>query len=178
MLRGERVGLRARQEADLPILLDELYNDVTTRAQADSRPWRPIPPEDAKRSPYDVTGSGDSVACFSAIELASGELVGDALLWQIDLHNRVAHIGVSLRPRFRRLGMAKDVVGVLCHYGFVVRGLHRLQIETLADNLPMRKVASALGFTHEATLHESAWVMGTFVDEVVYGLLADDWRAT
>src|SRR5262249_1258722 len=43
LLRGDHVALRSRHPDDIPILHAELYNDVTTRAQADSRPWRPIP---------------------------------------------------------------------------------------------------------------------------------------
>jgi hypothetical protein len=37
MLRGERVGLRARHEADLQVLMDELY-DVLTDPSGRSAP--------------------------------------------------------------------------------------------------------------------------------------------
>lgn len=64
----------------------------------------------------------------------------------------------------------------LCHYGFAVRGLHRLQVETLADNFPMITAATKIGFTPEGTLRRSAWVSGAFVDEVILGLLSEDWE--
>jgi RimJ/RimL family protein N-acetyltransferase len=171
MLRGERVGLRARHESDIPLLMADLYNDVATRSRADSRPWVPVSPEDAKQ-PYGVADAPPDVACFSVVDLETDELMGDALLWGIDAHNRLAHLGVSIRPGFRGRGHAVDVIQVLCHYGFVVRGLHRLQIDTLADNEPMRRAALAAGFQLEATLRRSAWVTGEFVDEVIFGLLA------
>ena len=174
MLSGERVGLRARHESDLPILLAELHDDVATRSRADSRPWTPVSP-DGKRQPYSVDDLPETVACFSVVDLAGHELVGEALLWGIDLHNRLAHIGLSLRPAYRGRGIAVDVVRVLCHYGFVVRGLNRLQIDTLADNEPMRRAAVSAGFTLEATLRRSAWVTGEFVDEVAFGLLASEY---
>jgi ribosomal-protein-serine acetyltransferase len=41
----------------------------------------------------------------------------------------------------------------------------------------MRRVAASLGFVHEATLRQAAWVTGEFLDEVGYGLLASEWRA-
>ncbi len=176
MLRGENVGLRARHDSDLPVLLEELYNDVATRARADIRPWVPIPP-DSKSSPYIVDDLPESIACFSAVELQTKKLVGEALLWGIDNHNRLAHIGISIRPLFRGQGFSTDIVRVLCHYGFVVRGLNRLQIDTLADNEPMIRAATAAGFVLEATIRSAAWVMGEFVDEVALGLLASDWRA-
>jgi RimJ/RimL family protein N-acetyltransferase len=173
MLRGERTGLRARHDNDIPVLHAELYDDAATRVRADSRPWRPIPPGPA--SPYQLTGAEDDAACFSVVELATGKLAGEALLWGIDLHNRVAHIGISLLPAFRGRGLGTDAVRVLCHYGFVIRGLHRLQAETLAGNSAMIQAARQAGFTQEGTLRRSAWVSGDFADEVILGQLAAEW---
>src|SRR5580698_7566130 len=112
MLSGELTGLRARAAEDVEILHAELYEDVDTRVRADMRPWIPIPSGPA--SPYWVpaldadpsaahAADADS-AIFSVVELATGELVGEALLWAIDLHNRSAHVGISLRPAFRGRG--------------------------------------------------------------------------
>jgi RimJ/RimL family protein N-acetyltransferase len=177
MLRGGTVGLRARHETDVPILQAELYDDVATRSKADSRPWRPVPPGSAA-SPYAVGDPSDDAACFSVVELTGDELAGEALLWGIDLHNRTAHLGVSLRPAFHGRGLGTDVVRVLCHYGFAVRGLHRLQIETLVGNAAMIRVAAKAGFVREGTLRDSAWGHGGFADEVVLGLLATEWHRT
>ena len=176
MLRGGFTGLRARHDSDIPVLHSALYDDVETRASADSRPWRPIPlgPD----SPYRVTGPDEHAACFSAVELATGELAGEALLWDIDLHNRTAHVGISLLPAFRGRGLGTDVVRVLCRYGFAIRGLHRLQAETLADNDAMIQAAGRAGFTREGALRRSAWVSGDFADEVILGLLATEWKAS
>ena len=40
-------------------------------------------------------------------------------------------------------------------------------------------IASAhkAGYRLEGTLRESGWVLGAFVDEVVLGLLATEWRS-
>jgi RimJ/RimL family protein N-acetyltransferase len=117
------------------------------------------------------------VAVFSVVALDGDELAGEAVLWHIDTHNRSAHIGMSLRPAWRGRGLATDVVQVLCHYGFDVLGMHRLQVDTLADNAAMIASAKAAGFSMEGTLREGAWVSGVFIDEVILGLLADQWRA-
>ena len=176
MIHGEKIGLRARHDSDVPVLHAELYEDVATRARADTRPWRPIPPGSGD-SPYAVAGPSDEVAFFSVVELASGELAGEALLWGIDTHNRTAHIGMALRPSFRGRGLSVDVVRTLCEYGFAVRGLQRLGIETLTDNGPMLAAAISAGFTREGTLRRSAWVYGAFADEALLGLLAEVWTA-
>jgi RimJ/RimL family protein N-acetyltransferase len=174
MLREGKVGLRARDEADIAILHAELYEDIATYVIADSRPWRPIP-AGSSASPYAIGEPRDDVALFSVVELVSDELAGAALLWAIDSHNQSAHLGLSLRPSFRGRGLGTDVTLALCEYGFAVRGLHRLQVDTLASNAAMISAAVRAGFAQEGTLRGADWVNGEFADEVILGLLASDW---
>ncbi|MEU3093358.1 GNAT family protein [Streptomyces sp. NPDC006967] len=176
MLKGTKIGLRARHEEDIPVLRAELYDDVVNASRAEGGPWRPITPGSKDpRLVVDDTEQGH--VPFSVVELAGGTLVGTATLWGIDHHNRAAHIGLGLLPAARGKGYGTDVVAVLCHYGFVVRGLHRLGIETLSDNAAMLRSAERNGFVREGVLRSSAWVMGEFMDEVLLGLLARDWKA-
>ncbi|WP_330333682.1 GNAT family N-acetyltransferase [Streptomyces sp. NBC_00536] len=174
MIKGHLAGLRARHPDDVAVLHAELYEDVPTRARADSRPWRALPVSGG-HSPYEPAAPSDGADCFSVVDLATGELAGEALLWGIDTHNRLAHLGLSLRPGHRGRGLGREVVQLLCRHGFTVRGLHRLQLETLADNAAMIGAAGSAGFALEGTFRRSAWVYGAFVDEVVLGLLAEDW---
>ncbi|MDX6353127.1 MAG: hypothetical protein QOF98_30 [Streptomyces sp.] len=174
MIRGEKIGLRARRESDVAVLHTELHEDVATRVRTGDRPWQPIA-VDSPYSPFGVKEPSDTVAVFSIEELASGELAGGALLWSIDMHNRSAHLGISLLPAFRGRGLGTDVVRVLCEYGFAVRSLRRLQLETLADNAAMIAAATGVGFRHEGTLRRSAWVYGQELDEAIYGLLYEEW---
>ncbi|MFD7631553.1 GNAT family N-acetyltransferase [Streptomyces sp. NPDC059851] len=175
MIQGRLAGLRARHTEDVAVLHAELYEDVATRSRADSRPWRPLPAAGG-HSPYEPGAPADDSAVFSVVERASGALAGEALLWGIDTHNRCAHVGVSLRPGSRGRGIGAEAVQLLCRYGFTVRGLHRLQVDTLADNTAMISAARRAGFTLEGTLRRSAWVSGEFVDEVVLGLPVDEWK--
>ena len=175
MLKGAKVGLRARHDDDIPVLRTELYDDVVNSSRAGSGPWRPITPG-AKDPRLVVDDEEEGHVPFSVVELEGGTLVGTANLWGIDTHNRCAHIGLGLLPSCRGKGYGTDVVAVLCHYGFVVRGLHRLQMETLADNEAMLRSAERNGFVREGVLRSSAWVMGEFLDEVLLGLLAEEWK--
>ncbi|WP_340559027.1 GNAT family N-acetyltransferase [Streptomyces sp. GSL17-111] len=175
MLKGGKVGLRARHDEDIPILRAELYNDVVNAARSEGGPWRPVKPG-TKDPRLVVDEAQEGSVSFSVVELAGGTLVGTANLWGIDPHNRSAHIGLGLLPSARGQGYGTDVVGALCHYGFVVRSLQRLQIETLADNVAMLRAAERNGFVREGVLRSSAWVMGAFLDEVLLGLLERDYR--
>jgi RimJ/RimL family protein N-acetyltransferase len=175
MLRGGKVGLRARHEEDIPVLRTELFDDVVNSSRAEGGPWRPISPG-SKDPRLVVDEQNERVVPFSVVELDGGTLIGTATLWGIDPHNRCAHIGLGLLPSARGKGYGTDVVAALCHYGFVVRSLHRLQIETLADNTAMLRSAESNGFVREGVLRSSAWVMGEFLDEVLLGLLVEDWK--
>jgi RimJ/RimL family protein N-acetyltransferase len=167
MLRGEKIGLRARQPSDVAVLHAEVYDDVATQVRAAGGPWRPVSPG-SDAMPFRVVEPSDDAAVFSVVQLSDGELAGSASLWGIDSHNRHGHIGLSMLPAARGRGLGTDVA---------VRSLHRLQIETLADNMAMIRAATAAGFVLEGTLRAAAWIMGEFADEVVYGLLAEDWQA-
>jgi RimJ/RimL family protein N-acetyltransferase len=172
MLRGELVLLRARTEDDARVLHAELYEDTATFVRADTRPWVPIPfGEGSPHWPGEEPPGAADAAIFAVAELATGDLAGEALLWDIDLHNRSAHVGLSLRPRGRGRGLGTDAVRVLCRYGFAIRGLHRLQLETLSDNHAMIAAAQRAGFTREGTTRSSSWVAGSWADDVIFGLL-------
>ncbi|QNP75135.1 GNAT family N-acetyltransferase [Streptomyces roseirectus] len=175
MLKGTKVALRARRADDVPVFRTELYEDVAGTSRAQAAPWRPVSP-DAKDPRLALDDTDPSHVPFSVVDLATGGLIGLANLWGIDTHHRSAHLGLGLRPSARGKGYSTDVVAVLCHYGFTVRGFQRLQIDTLADNHPMLRAAERNGFVREGVLRSSAWVMGEFLDEVILGLLAGEWE--
>jgi RimJ/RimL family protein N-acetyltransferase len=173
MLLGDTVELRARADDDVAVLHSELYDDVATRIRGDNRPWMPIAAA-SSHSPFAIGAPREDVAFFSVVECGTGELAGEALVYAIDAHNRSGHVGLALRPAFRGKGLAIPVLSLLCRYGFEVRGLNRLQLETLSDNEPMIRAALRAGFKEEGRLRSSRWVGGGFADEVVYSVLASD----
>lgn len=174
MLIGERVALRARRHEDTAALHAAMFDDPAERVLTSGQPWRPLP---VGLSPFRPREEPDpALAIFSVVERTDGQpLVGSALLWGIDEHNRFAHLGVSLLPAHRGRGLAPDVIGVLCRYAFVTLGLHRLALETLGSNAPMIATARRCGFVEEGRLREVGWVEGRFEDEVLFGLLRAEW---
>lgn len=180
MLHGRSVTLREVRRSDLAVFHD-LHSDVVTASGASTYPWRPsslarreaefdralTEPEDERHVRFAVQERGDE----------SGTAIGGTSLWGIDTHSSVAHLGIELVPSVRGRGFGVDAVRVMCHYAFAVRGMHRLGLETLETNTGMRKAALAAGFTEEGRLRGSAFVVGERLDEVLYGMLASEWRA-
>jgi RimJ/RimL family protein N-acetyltransferase len=180
MLTGRSVILREVRRSDLPVLHRDLESDVVTSSIGSSRPWRPISlsalEAEFDRSLADPPDERSARFAVQEREDPSGALIGTTGLWRIDLHNGSAHLGIQLVPAVRGRGLGLDVVRALCHYAFVVRGLHRVALETLATNEAMRRTAASAGFTEEGRLRQAAFLLGERVDEILYGLLRSEWE--
>jgi RimJ/RimL family protein N-acetyltransferase len=83
-------------------------------------------------------------ARFTAETIVDGTVIGACSLWGLDAFNQFGHLGISLLPAARTQGYGREVVQLLCHYGFRFRNLHRIELETLATNAAMRKLARKL----------------------------------
>lgn len=182
MLHGELVTLRAPRRSDLADLQPILRDDVETVAAMDDAPWVPRSRE-MSEARFDKgladDPAGDQVWLTVQIRDDPEEReVGEAGLWGIDLHRRHAHVGLVLGRAQRGDGLEADVLRVLSDYAFRIRGLHRLQIDTLAVNEAMIGLAASVGFRREGVLRDFDWFDGGHVDGVVLGLLAADWKSS
>jgi RimJ/RimL family protein N-acetyltransferase len=147
MLRGQRVLLRPHRRADLAVLQPILRDDVATVAVMEDAGWLPRSLERAEAR-FDKRLADDPPTeeiwlMVQAHDDPVEEAIGEAGLWGIDLHRRQAHLGVVLARTRRGSGLGRDVVRVLCDYAFRLRGLHRLQVDTVKLNTPMRAAATA-----------------------------------
>jgi hypothetical protein len=109
MLKGKVAGLRARHHSDIPVLETELYDDVDVSLRTDPRPWRPIPPGSAA-SHYRVTDPAQDPACFSVVELATGELAGAAAMIRAATHTGFTQEGVLRRAAWVNGDFADEVI--------------------------------------------------------------------
>lgn len=60
-------------------------------------------------------------------------------------------------------------------HGFSALNLHRIACGTLATNLGMQRLATALGMKQEGIRRAAAFKDGTYVDIIEYGLLRDEF---
>lgn len=172
MLQGELVVLRGVERDDIP----QLHAWDTAHDTWPEVNWSPYVPKslDDVLKAYDgdeesTFRAGDAFVPFAVT--VGEELVGSVTLWGIDLHNRRAHLGIGLGPEHRGKGYGTDACRVLLRYAFVDRGLHRVQLEVLADNAPAIRAYEKAGFVVDGVMRESAWVRGRFVDEVYMSVL-------
>ncbi len=173
MLHGERVTLRKVRQDELPAVYAWRY-DVDNWGLSEDEPYV-VPTYEHFVEFWNRPNAQDDGAFFGID--AEGRLVGLCSLWGIDLHNRRAHIGMSIGDKGHRgQGLGRDALAVITDYGFRLRGLHRLELETLVTNEAMIRTALSVGYREEGRLRDRAFVSGQFVDEAVFGLLADQWH--
>ena len=103
-----------------------------------------------------------------------GRVMG--LVGLIRRDHRQGEVGWVLGVDYRCQGYATEAARALIDYGFNSLGLHRIHADTNSDNLASLRVMERLGMRHEAQLREAVCSDGRWVDRVICGILADEWR--
>jgi len=66
---------------------------------------------------------------------------------------------------------------VLIDYAFHELQFNRVEMRCAAENKKSRKIPEKLGFREEGLLRQAGWLHDHFVDMMIYGLLASEWRS-
>jgi RimJ/RimL family protein N-acetyltransferase len=114
--------------------------------------------------------------CQYAIELRSHHtLIGDV---GVNLHDNLmqAELGFSLATAHQGNGYATEALRAVLEHLFVDRGLHRVSAECDARNLRSARLLERLGFRQEGLRRANTWIKGEWTDDLLFGLLIDDWR--
>lgn len=95
----------------------------------------------------------------------------------IDWANHHCSIGYWLDAVSQGNGLVTRCCSVLLDYLFGELSLHRVTIRCATGNTRSCAIAARLGFAREGVLREVEWVNDRWLDMVVWGMLADDWRS-
>jgi RimJ/RimL family protein N-acetyltransferase len=124
-----------------------------------------------------MTGIDDrSDALRLAVLLAGTDtLIGD---FSLGLRNREHHqgeIGFMFHPDHHGQGYATEAGRTVLELGFGSFGLHRIAGSCDARNVASARLMERLGMRLEGSLRETEFVKGVWCDELIYGILADEW---
>ena len=117
-------------------------------------------------------------AGFSIFEKATGALVGHVTLYGGTLPHRAADLSIMIGPEYVDKGLGTRAVKLMCGYGFKELGLHRVALKVAAFNSRAKRAYEKSGFILEGRERGAYFHDGKFHDQLVYGLLADEYFST
>jgi len=106
----------------------------------------------------------------------NGSLVGVIGYGTVDRLNRKASIGYWLGASFQDRGLMTKACRAVVEHSFTELGMNRIEIHCAAENKRSRAIPEKLGFVQEGTIQQGQWLYYHFVDLVVYGMLASEWK--
>jgi RimJ/RimL family protein N-acetyltransferase len=130
--------------------------------------------EDVARYLFDGEMSRES--CAEAVQLRIRQLdlieEGDRVVLAVERREG----GYILNPKFHGQGYASEAVSALIALGFQRFAMHRICARCDPRNAPSYRLMERLGMRREAHFRGNALVKGAWADELVYAVLADEWR--
>lgn len=93
------------------------------------------------------------------------------------IRSKRVSIGYIIDPGSQRQGIATEAVSAMLEFCFGELGLHRAQAFIHPDNAASIAVVEKLGFSREGLLRDNLRVGDVWRDDMLYALLATDWRS-
>jgi RimJ/RimL family protein N-acetyltransferase len=177
LLVGEEVRLRGLTESDLATLESWWYDPVVQVFQTPQiRPGLPAGTETQFRTWSENTAPSSVGFCVE--RRSDHQLAGHVALFGITGKDRAAMFGIVMGPEFQNQGLGTQAARLMVDYGFAELGLNRIGLHVYAFNDRAIAAYRKAGFVEEGRIRQLVFHDGEFHDEVLMGILADDWRAS
>jgi RimJ/RimL family protein N-acetyltransferase len=175
VLRGARVVLRELRASDAASLFAMLSADEVARFIS--------PP------PTTVSGfeqfiawtlrqrSAGTYACFAVTVRGYDTAIGIFQMRQIDADFRTAEWGFAIGSPFWGTGVFREGADLMLDFAFETVGVYRLEARASVQNGRGNGALRKVGAVREAILRKSFLRNGEQVDQVLYAILEDEWRA-
>lgn len=171
-----RLRLDALREEDAETLFAYRAEPVVARYQG----WRPASQAEALdfiRAQQQVSTAQRDCWIQRAIRLhADGCLIGDLGLHLPADADGSCEFGITIAPLHQGQGYAREALRAVLDVVFREYGMHRVHASIDPRNLASAALLRALGMRQEAHFRESLKLHGEWVDDVIYALLAREWR--
>lgn len=130
----------------------------------------------ARRSIVDLPDEGGWIN-FGVELKDEGILIGELAMGFISSTHRHYEIGYVFDPVYAGRGYATEGAAMIVELAFSGLGAHRVSGRLDARNDPSARVLEKLGMRREGHYLENEFVKGEWTDELVYAILAPQWRA-
>jgi len=107
----------------------------------------------------------------------TGTMIGEVRLVWVSRAYRQGEIGYVFHPDHGGRGYATEATEVVLRLGFDELGLHRIIGRLDGRNTASARVLERVGLRREAHFVQNEIVKGEWVDEMIYAMIEDEWRA-
>jgi RimJ/RimL family protein N-acetyltransferase len=166
---GDSVDLHTIEEEDLEFLQESVNDPQVWRRIGRNHP---VNAQQEREFFEEIVGGDDGV---HLLVCADGEPVGTVGVNGLD-GPETPELGYWIAPDHHRQGYATAAAKLLTGYAFDQLGLHRVEARVFEFNDASQTVLERVGFTHEGTSREAAFVDGEYRDALWYGMLEEEWR--
>ena len=105
-----------------------------------------------------------------------GKIAGCIGLHTIDWNNKKTSIGYWLAAEYQGNGIMTESCRAIINYVLNDIKLNRVEIRAAEFNRKSRSVPERLGFTNEGISRQVEWIYDHYVDHVIYGMVAENWK--
>jgi RimJ/RimL family protein N-acetyltransferase len=129
----------------------------------------------AERCDPVIGTDGDGVNLAAELR-GTGQVVATFYISLVSTTHAQGEIGYVVSPEYAGRGLATQGALAVLSIGFERWDLHRMIGRCDARNLASAAVLRRVGMRQEALFRENEWVKGEWTDELVFAILAEDWR--
>lgn len=172
---GRLVRLRGFELDDSPAFAAYFNDGAGARLRGDkvapysTEALRAFVEEQARAAP-----SGDEVRLLVDV---GGAMVGSLRTFEVDHHNGRFSFHISIVAEHRRRGYAADAAGIVMGWYFDELRYHKCVQQVYSFNAASLALHKRLGFSEEGCLREAVFADGSYHDEILFGMRADEYRA-
>ncbi|HET7736010.1 MAG TPA: GNAT family protein [Nocardioidaceae bacterium] len=179
VLTGELVTLRPVTADDAPRLARLMEDPEVTRltgsAHSTAELTAPSPwPLEKLTEIYGRWATADDRIVWAVVENATGEVVGESVLNELDTGNLSCGFRIWLSGVLGR-GLGTEATRLTVQHAFDA-GLHRVELEVYDFNPRARRVYEKVGFVHEGTRRQALRFDDAWVDCHLMAVLSTDPR--
>ncbi len=171
VLKTERCLLRQTVQEDAPEIL-VLRSDKTIMQYLDKEPLTSIAEAQIFIAGIELSLNNATGISWGICLHRDHRLIGNVGLWRLIKEHYRAEIGYVLHPGFWNKGIMSEVLKEVIRYGFESLGLHSIEANVNPKNKASIGLLEKHGFIREAYFKENYYFKGTFLDSVIYSLIA------
>lgn len=160
-----QVTLRPWQATDLSRLVALINNSNIIQYMSNQIPH----PYTEKDGELFLSGVVDQNPTQAFAILFNDEVVGSIGIFpQSDIYEKNAEIGYWLGEEYWGNGIMSEAIRQIVEYGFKTFSIIRIFARPFSINKASERVLEKAGFIHEATIKDSVYKNGKYLDSIIY----------